>query len=70
MISLAHGRERPAPHELLSIQERARYLFALRVVLAAAAVASALSDPRQLAVAPSVIALGSVGYQAKCADMR
>lgn len=62
MISLAHGRERPAPHELLSIQERARYLFALRVVLAAAAVASALSDPRQLAVAPSVIALGSVAY--------
>ena len=68
MISLTRVRERPAPHELLSIQERARYLFALRVVLAAVAVASALSDPRQLAVAPSVIALGSVAYLALAAS--
>jgi signal transduction histidine kinase len=69
MISVGRsaGRSAPNPIELLSIEERARYLFALRVVLAAAAAVVALSDRAQLDVPPSAVAAGATVYLALAA---
>ncbi|HET9672526.1 MAG TPA: GAF domain-containing sensor histidine kinase, partial [Actinomycetota bacterium] len=69
MISVGRstGRAAPNPLELLSIEERARYLFALRVVLVAAAVVFALSDRAQLVVSPSAVAAGATVYLALAA---
>jgi signal transduction histidine kinase len=64
MISLRHADPRPAPDpgELLSIGERARYLFALRAALAVVAVAVALSDQASPPAGPATLILGAVAY--------
>ena len=64
MIAARRLREEPLPErsELLSIGERARYLFWLRIALAAAPVAFAIVQPDRLAVGLGIVAGASACY--------
>jgi signal transduction histidine kinase len=64
MIAVRRLRVEPLPErsELLSIGERARYLFWLRIALAAAPVAFAIVEPERLAVGLGIVAGASACY--------
>jgi len=66
MISVRHrlGLAAPAAAEVLSIEERSRYLFALRVGLGIGVVALALTlaDPDRLAVHTTTVVVGAILY--------
>jgi signal transduction histidine kinase len=64
MIAVRRLRVEPLPErsELLSIGERARYLFWLRIALAAAPVAFAIVEPDRLAVGLGIVAGASACY--------
>jgi signal transduction histidine kinase len=63
MIALRRVDPLPERSELLSIGERARYLFWLRIALAAAPVAFAIAEPNRLAVG---VGLGIVAAASAC----
>jgi signal transduction histidine kinase len=57
-------RMAPSEHELLSLGERARYLFVVRVILALSAVAVALVASDEVFVPLGVVVAGSAAYVA------